>query len=134
MVTTTGCYTLQLLAEPARFGAVRRIVRAYLRLWGRPQLTDAALVCVTEMLTNVRRHVPLCECELTLRNRPEGVLVGVADTSPVFPVVTWPEWCVESGRGMLLLAHTADEWGVLALPDGAGKQVWVLLRDGRAAA
>ncbi len=132
MVTTTGSFTLQLLAEPARFGIVRRIVGAYLRMWGRPELADAAAVCVTEMLTNVHRHVPLPDCELTLRNEAEGVWACVGDTSSALPVITRPTWSMECGRGMLLLAATADDWGVLTKPDG-GKVVWVLLRDVRAA-
>jgi hypothetical protein len=119
---------LQLLADPARFGVVRRLVAVYLELWGRSALEDAAVICVTEMLANVHRHVESPRCELTLQALPDGVWAGVSDSSPKTPVVGRPAWESEGGRGMLLLAATADQWGVCPSVDGRGKQVWVTLR------
>ncbi|MCQ4042067.1 ATP-binding protein [Streptantibioticus rubrisoli] len=130
IVTTSGLCRLQLRAEPAQFGAVRRIVSAYLRLWGRTGLIDSAVVCVTEILANVHRHVNPSECELVLENMPEGVRAAVRDQSSVLPVVVEGEnWLGESGRGMFIVANTADLWGTSPV-EGGGKQVWVLLREG----
>jgi hypothetical protein len=117
---------LQLLAEPERFAAVRRVVGAQLRDWGYAELVDAAAVCVTEILANVHRHVESPECELRLRKLPEGggVRMSVGDHSPVLPV--WhprPDWDTETGRGMCLIASMADVWGVT--PRQGGKRVWV---------
>ncbi len=98
-------------------------------MWGRSHLQDAMVLCVTEMLANVYRHVESPECELTLRNLPEGVRASVSDTSPAPPVViTHPDWREENGRGTFLLANIADRWGVLATEEG-GKLVWVLVED-----
>ncbi|MEU6380790.1 ATP-binding protein [Streptomyces sp. NPDC046909] len=120
---------LQLLAEPERFAAVRRVVRAQLEDWGHADLADDASVCVTEILTNVHRHVDSPECELRLRKLPEGgVRVSVGDRSPALPVWhTEPDWETESGRGIFLIASVADVWGVT--PKRGGKQVWAQLRQ-----
>ncbi|MGW7001831.1 ATP-binding protein [Streptomyces sp. NPDC054933] len=129
IVTTSGFCRLQLRAEPAQFGAVRRIVGACLRLWGRSGLVDAAALCVTEILANVHRHVNPPECELVLENMPEGVRAAVGDRSSELPVVAKADWFAESGRGMFIVANTANLWGV-SPSEGGGKQVWVLLREG----
>ncbi len=120
-------YSLQLRADPVQFGAIRRIVSAHLRLWHHESLVAAATVCVTEMLSNVHRHVQMPECELALVHVPGGVRVSVRDLSYVLPVASEPDWCAESGRGLFLLAHTAELWGTM--PTATGKTVWVLLRE-----
>ncbi|MGP3979690.1 ATP-binding protein [Streptomyces sp. KR80] len=103
---------------------VRRIVRSYLRLWGTPQLTDAAELAVTELLANVVRHVPDRRCSLLVLRRPGGLRVEVADGSPEKPYVrTTAAPDDETGRGLALLAAVVDAWGVLPTPDG-GKTVW----------
>ncbi len=122
-----GGYTLQLWADPAQFGVVRRIVGAHLRLWGHAGLVDAAAMCVTELLANVHRHVQTPECELALVNVPGGVRASVSDSSSVLPVLSEPDWFAESGRGLFMLAHTAELWGTM--PTASGKTVWVFLRD-----
>ncbi len=122
-----GGLTLQLWADPAQFGAVRRIVGAHCRLWGHESLIDAATMCVTEMLANVHRHVRVRECELALLNVPDGVRASVSDMSSVLPVLTEPDWCAETGRGLFLLANTAELWGTMPTP--TGKTIWAFLRD-----
>jgi hypothetical protein len=119
---------LQLRAEPAHFASVRRVVRAQLCDWGHPELVDAAVLCVTEILANVHRHVAEPECELRLRELPEGgVRLSVGDRSPVLPVwYTEPDWDTERGRGVFLIASVSDVWGVT--PRRGGKQVWAQLR------
>ncbi|MEB8340939.1 ATP-binding protein [Streptomyces endophyticus] len=119
---------IQLRAEPAQFSDVRRTVATHLRAWGHPALVDAAQLCVTEILANVHRHVAVPECEVRLRVLAEAgaVQVSVADRSPVLPVpCAEPDWEAESGRGMFLIAATADRWGVL--PTRGGKLVWARL-------
>src|SRR4051794_27485572 len=99
---------LQLRADPEQFSDVRRVVAAHLRAWGHTAFVDAALLCVTEILANVHRHVSAPECELRLRVLPEeggAVQLSVADRSPVLPVLcTEPDWEAECGRGMFLIA------------------------------
>lgn len=120
---------IQLRADPEQFSDVRRAVAAHLRSWGHPALVDAAQLCVTEILANVHRHVAVPECEVRLWVPAEesgAVQVSVADRSPVLPVpCAEPDWEAESGRGMFLIAATADRWGTS--PTRGGKLVWVRL-------
>lgn len=121
---------MRLTAEPARFAAVRKAVREQLSAWGRDDLADAAVLCATEILANVHRHVGTPECELTLDRLPgpgEGVRLAVSDGSPVLPEPEAPHWSAERGRGLFLLAAMAHRWGTELTPEG-GKQVWAVLR------
>ncbi|MBY8878866.1 ATP-binding protein [Streptomyces sp. PLK6-54] len=117
-----------MIADPASFTGVRRRIREQLCAWGRTELADAAALCVTELLTNVHRHVPSPACVLTLTRLPGGgVRVAVADRSHVVPVAGPPPGaCEERGRGLLLIAAVADRWGTTLTADG--KQVWAELR------
>lgn len=118
---------LRLTADPARLAAVRQAVRDQLLAWARPDLADAATLCVTELLANVHRHAGSPDCELTLDRLPEGVRAGVSDRSHVVPVVPpCTEWSAENGRGLLLITAASYRWGT-TLTSG-GKQVWVELR------
>ncbi|MFE9764695.1 ATP-binding protein [Streptomyces sp. NPDC005808] len=103
-------------------GHVRRIVRAYLRYWEMPELTDPVGLAVTELLANVLRHVPDRRCELLVLRQPDGVRVEVSDGSARLPKVSAPDSESEGGRGLVLVEAMADEWGVE--PTGDGKTVW----------
>ncbi|MET8678235.1 ATP-binding protein [Streptomyces sp. NPDC004647] len=104
-------------------GHVRRIVRAYLRLWDMTELADAAELAVTELLANVVRHVPDRRCSVLVVRRPDGLRVEVADGEPGRPIVQTAGAYDESGRGLALLSAVVDTWGVAAAPEG-GKTVW----------
>ena len=122
-----GChYQHELTADPKRIGHVRRIVAAFLRYWGWGNLVDPAAMCVTELLSNVRRHADSDECVLLLETSATGVRIVVSDDSPKLPVALEPDWFSDSGRGMFLLSKTADAWG--AELTSSGKDVWVDLR------
>jgi hypothetical protein len=84
-------------------------------------------LCVTEILANVHRHVESPECELRLEKLPDGVLAAVSDSSRTLPRFgAAPDWAAECGRGMFLIAGTADRWGTASTR--TGKQVGVVLR------
>ena len=119
-------FRLSLRADPREFAVVRREVRAQLRLWGRDRLTYNAAMCVTELLSNVHKHVASPECELTLLAVEDGVRAAVRDSDPALPVVSEPDFYAESGRGLFLLTQTVDDWGARPVPDG--KEVWFVLR------
>lgn len=117
-------YQQQLMAEPAQIARTRRIVAALLRYWGWSELTDPALLCVTELLANVGRHTCSRECELLLESSPVSVRIVVSDDCKGMPVVREMDMDAEDGRGMVLIASTADAWG--AAPTVTGKDVWVI--------
>jgi len=123
-----GAVVREMTADPECFTGVRRRVHEQLCAWGRTELADAAALCVTELLTNVHRHVASPACVLTLDRLPAGgVRVAVADSSHVVPVPGPPPGGTEErGRGLLLVAAVAERWGITLT--ATGKQVWAELR------
>ncbi|MFG3493891.1 ATP-binding protein [Streptomyces sp. NPDC047928] len=102
---------------------LRRVLRMLLGSWGMTGVAEAAELALTELATNVVRHVP-GRWATTVILRGQGVLrVEVSDGSerpalPVRPV----DRLGEGGRGLLLVDAVTDRWGVTRLPDG--KTVW----------
>jgi anti-sigma regulatory factor (Ser/Thr protein kinase) len=107
---------------------VRRIIRAYLRLWELPHLTDPAELAAGELLSNVIRHVPDRWCRVSLLRQATGIRIEVTDHHPTLPTPRTPAPFEESGRGLTLLTHLTDAWGVTPLPNGGGKTVWLHLK------
>ncbi|MEU1302257.1 ATP-binding protein [Streptomyces shenzhenensis] len=103
---------------------IRNIVRSLLRDWGLTELTDALDVGVSELVSNVVRHVPDRRCVLLVQRRKSVVRVEVSDGSPDLPLISLqPPLDGEGGRGLLLVDAVADKWGVQPRP-GGGKTVW----------
>ncbi|MBA2948477.1 ATP-binding protein [Streptomyces himalayensis] len=107
---------------------VRRIVRAHLHHWELPELSDAAELGVTELLSNVLRHVPDRACTVTLRCLgTDAVRIEVHDRSRDMPYIrVTGDLLDEDGRGLVLLAAVADLWD--AERTATGKQVWFELK------
>ncbi|MEV0438425.1 ATP-binding protein [Streptomyces spectabilis] len=120
-------YQQQLTADPQQIRRVRRIVAALLRYWGWGEVIDPALLCVTELLANVGSHTCSRECDLRLESSPVAVRIVVSDGCRSMPVVREVDPLAEDGRGMLLIAATADGWG--AVRTDTGKSVWAELRS-----
>ncbi|MFE9447956.1 ATP-binding protein [Streptomyces sp. NPDC006739] len=103
---------------------IRRIVRSLLDDWELPQLADSVELAVTEVVTNVVRHVPDRRCSLAVLRLASAVRVEVGDGSPRLPCPQDASPAeAECGRGLLLLDAVVDEWGVVPGP-GIGKTVW----------
>jgi anti-sigma regulatory factor (Ser/Thr protein kinase) len=108
--------------------AARRTVVDAATVWRLPEnvVEDAALA-VSELVTNVVFHAGT-KAELTVRRLGSGLRVEVRDGSTKLPRVTAndPADLLEirsmTGRGLALVAVTADRWGVD--PDRGGKVVW----------
>ncbi len=106
---------------PESMKCVREIARVLLRMWRKSELEFATQLGVTELLTNVLKHTP-GDCELVVRETPDGVLVGVTDFEDALPTVKAPDADAEGGRGLFLLSCLADE--LQSRPLLCGKQVW----------
>ncbi len=111
---------------PEAMEPVREIMRTLLRMWRKSDLAFAAELGVTELLTNVLKHTP-GDCELLVREIPDGVLVGVTDFEDALPAVKEPADHAEGGRGLFLLSALVDE--LETQPLLRGKQVWFRLRS-----
>ncbi|MFF9815906.1 ATP-binding protein [Streptomyces sp. NPDC014006] len=103
---------------------LRRILRMYLLRAGLPDLADAAELALTELLTNVVRHVPGRRCGICILLLPGAVRVEVSDSCARMPVRGSGELLAEGGRGLLLVEAVTDRWGVTPHPTGGGKAVW----------
>jgi anti-sigma regulatory factor (Ser/Thr protein kinase)/PAS domain-containing protein len=103
----------------------RRYTRRVLRSWGLAEEADAALLVVSELVTNALVHTdgPV-RLDLTLVNH--RLRIAVADSSPRTPIKpTGLGWEATGGRGILLVEAMSAAWG--SVPASGGKQVWAEL-------
>ncbi|MFE9256396.1 ATP-binding protein [Streptomyces sp. NPDC006879] len=117
--------TLGLFAVPEAVPVLRRALREH----AAGPCPDLQL-CVSELLTNVIRHLGE-GTPVTLgvaRTADDRIRVEVTDPDGSGrPVVRRAGEGQESGRGLALLAAVAMRWGVTPVP-GGGKTVWCELR------
>jgi Histidine kinase-like ATPase domain len=124
---------LNLEAVPPRIGQVRRIVQAHLRYWNLDALIDPALLGITEMLTNVHKHVRGDKrCSVALVYLAGCLTVSVHDADPRLPRLqpSSPGLPAAEGAGwgLAIVAGLSKEWG--AWPEaGGGKTVWFSLAE-----
>ncbi|WP_040907968.1 SpoIIE family protein phosphatase, partial [Streptomyces griseoflavus] len=114
---------------PQAVGHARRFTRRTLRSWGVTADMDAALLVVSELVTNALVHTEgQVRLDITLVN--DRLRLAVADASPRTPAKpTSIGWGATGGRGILLVEAVSAAWGTL--PVSGGKQVWAefVLRD-----
>ncbi|MGW8602423.1 ATP-binding protein [Streptomyces sp. NPDC055893] len=108
-------WELSFPAEPREVAGLRRVVRLHLKLWGLPRQSEVAQLCVSEMVTNVIRHVgPGTPTKIRLSMNETYLRIEVSDSNPhALPSLTTDGPDPESGRGLMLVEGTADRWGVL---------------------
>lgn len=110
-------------AEPAGLLLLRRTVRDQLAEWGMPALSDEVQLAVTELASNVIKHVGEGVPSALVMEPREGVLrVEVHDTSHAVPAIRDPQCGAECGRGLHLLAGMSADWGTAQT--ATGKAVW----------
>jgi hypothetical protein len=110
-------------AIPAGVGVLRRAVRTHIIAWGVPAVVEQAQLVVTELATNVIKHVGEgTAATLVLEIRAGRCRIELHDTSQVMPASLQPDCARECGRGLHLLAAIADDWGTVLT--ASGKKVW----------
>lgn len=115
--------------EPSA-ACARRAVREQLKVLGRADLVDPAVLCVSELVGNAVRHARGAS-ELSVSEEDGAVRIEVRDHSPVAPNAraagrtAAPE--AESGRGLHIVEVVSADWGVRPI-EGNGKGVWCQLR------
>ncbi|MDI6521422.1 SpoIIE family protein phosphatase [Streptomyces coelicoflavus] len=98
----------------------RTLTRDALSRWRLEEMTEAAELLVSELVTNAARHTSQ---RLTLRLLRTDVLrCEVLDDEPSLPRARRPESLDEAGRGLYLVNRIARRWGVSRL--STGKVVW----------
>ncbi|MEU1518176.1 ATP-binding protein [Streptomyces sp. NPDC005811] len=129
-------FAMRFTSTPRGARLARRLVSHRLDDWGHPYTTpvNETLTLITAELTGnaVRHgHVPGRDFHVQLTLAEGAFRIEVTDTRaekqpPSAPPT--PDSTSESGRGLLLVAALADDWGVTPRPAAPGKTVWAELR------
>lgn len=105
---------------------VRRFLRQVLSEWRVEEHQDEAVLCLSELATNVLLHADgqdgFFEVEVALS--ADRLRVSVHDTADALPKMREPDGNDLGGRGLLLVDALADTWGV-ETKRPFGKVVWV---------
>nr|WP_093803516.1 ATP-binding protein [Streptomyces sp. Wb2n-11] len=126
-------WDLPFLAEAEEVAGLRRLMALRLKLWGLPELTDVAQLCVTELVSNVLTHVgPGAPTTLAVSMAGTRLRIEVRDPDArALPTLLAAADGDESGRGMAIIDAITDRWGVI-LQTGS-KVTWCELPTGLAA-
>lgn len=107
---------------PEAVGHARRFTARTLQAWDVSEGTDAALLVVSELVTNALVHTR-GEVRLDITLAGDRLRVAVSDSSPRTPVkAASGDWEATGGRGILLVEAVSEAWG--SVPLSGGKQVW----------
>ncbi|MEV5276113.1 ATP-binding protein [Streptomyces sp. NPDC051994] len=110
-------------AEPAELRVLRGAVRERLAAWGASALADEVQLAVTELATNVIKHVGEgVAATLVLEPSEDRLRIEVHDKSHAVPASADPGCGDDCGRGLHLLAAMALDWGTILT--ATGKAVW----------
>lgn len=122
-------------SAPRQIREARHEIRALLHDWTVPEQVDAAVLLVSELITNVLVHTDedaVLSARLTGAAGSRLLRIDVGDRSDDMPHRRTPGEMASSGRGLLLIEDLADVWGVD--PRGDGKAIWFEFHEDEAAA
>ncbi|WP_318213630.1 SpoIIE family protein phosphatase [Streptomyces sp. SCL15-6] len=112
-------------AEPERIAVARQHLRDLLHDWPDEEQRDAAVLLLSEVLTNVLVHTDanaLLVAEVSGNPGERHIRVEVTDSGDDLPHKRRPGEMASSGRGLMLIELLSDAWGVA--PRGEGKSIW----------
>ena len=114
---------LRLPPEPSSAGAARRFVAAV--VGAGDEVAELAVLLVSELASNAVMHAKT-SFEVVVHVDDECLRVEVTDADPKMPLIQ--PYARESitGRGLHIVAASADHWGFDATPHG--KAVWFEFR------
>jgi serine phosphatase RsbU (regulator of sigma subunit)/anti-sigma regulatory factor (Ser/Thr protein kinase) len=115
--------TWDLPADPSVVARARKLTTSQLDAWNLQEVSFAAELVVSELVTNAIRHAsPPIRLRL-LRDRQ--LICEVSDTSSTAPHLRRARTYDEGGRGILLVAQLSRSWGTRQT--GTGKTIWAAL-------
>jgi serine/threonine-protein kinase RsbW len=130
-----GVWQVELPAAESAARLARQATRVAVAVWRLGDLTDTAVLLVSELVTNAIQHAAPGASGSVLRLEYGGswLRIEVHDASPHGPKPRTPDWLDESGFGLMLVDALAAKWGVAQTTQG--KAVWAELdaRPGGAA-
>ena len=116
---------ITLTAGPAAAGEARSQVRSAIEAWDVPADPAVAALLTSELVTNAISHQAGETIMLVLTCARGQLRVDVHDTSWAMPELVDTPADAESGRGLMLVASLATDWGYY--PTLAGKAVYFTL-------
>lgn len=119
--------------SPSSVRAARHFVADQLE--SRPEeVVDAVTLIVSELTTNAIRHART-GFSIDVAIDSGHVRVAITDDGGGQPTPSNPRLTDASGRGLQIVQHLADQWGITPSSSGIGKTVWFTLAlDGAAPA
>ncbi|MFG2722071.1 ATP-binding protein [Streptomyces sp. NPDC048416] len=128
-------FTMRFTSTPRGARLARRLVSHRLNEWGHPYTTpvnEKLTLISAELTANAVQHghVPGRDFHLQLSLAATRFRIEVTDTrAEKRPPASLPatDSLSESGRGLLLVAALADDWGVSPRRGAPGKTVWAEL-------
>ncbi|WP_078067612.1 ATP-binding protein [Streptomyces jeddahensis] len=129
---TCGEFTMCFTSTARGARLARRLASQRLDAWGWPYgsgVNDAVTLIVAELAANAVRHgrVPGRDFRLRLTATPGVVRIEVTDARGGQPPVAEPvvpDPLSDGGRGLWLVARTAESWGVEPRTGAPGKTAW----------
>ncbi|MBT2453223.1 ATP-binding protein [Streptomyces sp. ISL-86] len=120
-------YTTSLPRLPESARPARRLVSSALHLWELEEAEDAALIVISELVSNAVAHARSESIRVIVTRQDDHVVqLAVVDLSRELPELRLSGSDDESGRGLALVDALSDgKWGAETLP--WGKRVWAEL-------
>ncbi|MFD4554868.1 ATP-binding protein [Streptomyces sp. NPDC058469] len=109
-------FKVDFIPAEIRAAQMRQITRDHLSQWDLITLTDDATLVVSELVTNAVKHGKGRPVGLRVRRFADELRIEVTDGTPTPARLRSAGVADENGRGLLLVAAVAQEWGVS--PDG----------------
>lgn len=122
-------WRVPLTAGPAAPAQARKQVRAAIWAWGVDVDLDVAILLTSELVTNAVACEAAETIMLAITCSAGQLRVDVYDSARSLPVVVDAAVDAETGRGLMLVATLADEWGYYRT--AAGKAVYFTLASER---
>ena len=116
---------ISLTTGPAAAAVARSQVRAAIYAWDVPVDEPVAVLLTSELVTNAIRYEAGEAVMLVITSACGQLRVDVHDTSCSVPVPVEEPADAETGRGLILVASLATQWGFY--PTAAGKAVYFTL-------
>ncbi|MFI0897947.1 ATP-binding protein [Streptomyces sp. NPDC020983] len=117
---------VHLASRPESASTARRLTVEVLRTWGLAAYGETVELLVSELVGNAVRHTGARGFGIRLRRRRGWIRVEVRDPSRALPCLLPVRELDISGRGLFLVDHLSDRWGVDLQP--RGKTTWFELR------
>jgi anti-sigma regulatory factor (Ser/Thr protein kinase) len=120
-------HTFKYPAMPESVRSIREMADVVVRSWALERLVPDVKLILSELATNAVAETPGEEIALVMKHEGPSLSVGIWDSSPRLPTEERRGSDAESGRGLMIVAKTADSYGTHPArnQDGEnGKIVW----------